>query len=177
MTYRFIDGEGCFHISIYKNNNKLGWAVKIEFEIRLHVKDKALLEEIQICLQVGNIFTNSRQGTSLRIKSPKDLAKIVDHLDSNPLITKKKLSDYVFFKEALNLISNKQHLTLAGLHVIVAIKAAINLGLSERLKTAFPNIVPRIRPLANISAAGFVLNPEWVAGFAAAEGCFFVNIF
>ena len=27
----FIDGEGCFHISIYKNNNKIGWAVKLIF--------------------------------------------------------------------------------------------------------------------------------------------------
>jgi len=113
---------------------------------------------------------------SFRIQSPKGLAKIVEHLDSNSLITQ-KLSDYVLFKEALNLISNKQHLTLAGLHEIVAIKAAMNLGLSESLKTAFPNVVPRIRPLANIPAAGFMLNPEWVAGFAAAEGCFFVNIF
>ena len=145
MTYRFIQGEGCFHISIYKNNNKVGWAVKIVFEIRLHVKDKALLEEIQKYLQVGNLFTNSGQATSLRIQSPKDLAKIVDHLDSNPLITR-MLSDYVLFKEALNLISNKQHLTLAGLHGIVVIKAAIHLGLSESLKNALPNIVPRIRP-------------------------------
>jgi hypothetical protein len=99
MTYRFIDGEGCFHISIYKNNNKLGLAVKIEFEIRLHVKDKTLLEEIQICLQVGNIFTNSRKGTSIRIKSPKDLAKIVDHLDSNPLITKKNCPTTYFLRK------------------------------------------------------------------------------
>ena len=163
----FIDGECCFHISIYKNNNKVGWAVKIEFEIGLHVKDKALLEVIQKYIQVGNTFTNSREGMSFRIQSPKGLAKIVEHLDSNSLITQ-KLSDYVLFKEALNLISNKQHLTLAGLHEIVAIKAAMNLGLSESLKTAFPNVVPRIRPLANIPAAGFMLNPEWVAGFAAA---------
>lgn len=27
----FIDGEGSFHISIYKNKNKVGWAVKPEF--------------------------------------------------------------------------------------------------------------------------------------------------
>lgn len=125
---------------------------------------------------MGNIFTNTREGTNIRIQSPKGLAKIVDHLDSYPLITK-KLYAYVLFKEALNLISNKQHLTLAGLHEIVSIKAGMKLGLSESLKTAFQNIEPRLLFSTNTPAADFMLKPEWVAGFAAAEGCFFVNIF
>jgi len=169
----FIDGEGCFHTSIYKNNNKIGWAVKIEFEIRLHVKDKVLLEEIQNYFQVGNIFINSRQGVSFRIQSPKDLAKIIDLLDLYPLRTQ-KLSDYILFKEVFNLILNKQHLTLSGLHKIVAIKASMNLGLSESLQAAFPDVIPRIRPLANNPS---IIDPEWLTGFAAAEGCFFVHIF
>jgi len=166
-----IDGVGCFHISIYKNKNKVGWAVKIEFEIRLHARDKALLKEIQNYFQVGNIFLNSREGVSFRIQSPKDLAKIVALLDLYPLKTQ-KFSDYVLFKEALNLILNKQHLTLSGLHKIVAIKAKMNLGLSESLQAAFPDVLPMSRPLVNKPSIG----PEWIAGFATAEGCFFVNI-
>ena len=122
---------------------------------------------------MGNIFINSREGVSFRIQSPKDLAKIVDHLDLYPLKTQKS-SDYELFKEGLNLISNKQHLTLPGLHKIVAIKASMNLGLSESLQAAFPNIIPGIRPLANKPS---IIDPEWLAGFATAEGCFFVNIF
>jgi hypothetical protein len=168
----FIDGEGCFHISIYKNKNKVGWAVKIEFEIRLHARDKVLLKEIQNYFQVGNIFINSREGISFRIQSPKDLAKIVEFLDLYPLRTQ-KFSDYVLFKEALNLILNKQHLTLSGLHKIVAIKAKMNLGLSESLQAAFQDVLPMSRPLVNKPS----ICPEWIAGFASAEGCFFVNIF
>lgn len=164
----FIDGEGCFHISIYKNNNKVGWAVKIEFEIRLHARDKVLLKEIQNYFQVGNLFLNSRGGISFRIQSPKDLAKIVDLLDLYPLRTQ-KFSDYVLFKEALNLILNKEHLTLSGLHKIVAIKAKMNLGLSESLQAAFPDVLPMSRPLVNKPS----ISPEWIAGFASAEGCFF----
>jgi len=114
----------------------------------LHARDKVLLKEIQNYFQVGNIFINSREGTSFRIQSPKDLAKIVDHLDLYPLITQ-KLSDYELFKEVLNLILNKQHLTLSGLHKIVAIKASMNLGLSESLQAAFPDVLPMSRPLVN----------------------------
>jgi hypothetical protein len=66
-------------------------------------------------------------------------------MDLYPLRTQ-KFSDYVLFKEALNLILNKQHLTLSGLHKIVAIKAKMNLGLSESLQAAFPDVLPMSRP-------------------------------
>ena len=42
---------------------------------------------------------------------------------------------------------NKEHLTKDGLIKIVAIKASINRGLSEKLKSAFPDVVPVVRPL------------------------------
>lgn len=168
----FIDGEGCFHISIYKNNNKIGWAVKLIFEIRLHVRDKVLLEKIQNYFQAGNLFITSNDGISFRIQSTKDLAKLIAHLDKYPLKTQ-KFSDYILFKEVFNLILNKEHLTISGLHKIVAIKASMNLGLSESLQAAFTNIIPISRPVVN----NLPIEPEWFAGFASAEGCFFVNIF
>jgi hypothetical protein len=36
----------------------------------------------------------------------------------------------------------KEHLTIEGLNKIVALKTSLNLGLSEELKTAFPEIIP-----------------------------------
>lgn len=169
----FIDGEGSFLISIYKNKNKLGWAVKLEFQIGLHIRDKALLEKIQNYFQVGNLFISSKGDICcFRIQSPKDLKIIINHLDLYPLKTQ-KLSDYILFKEALNLIFNKEHLTLPGLLKIVAIKSSMNLGLSHTLQATFQDIIPVLRPvIKNIN-----LEPEWLAGFASAEGCFFVNIF
>ena len=35
-----------------------------------------------------------------------------------------------------------EHLTIEGLQKIVAIKASMNRGLSDKLKQAFPNIIP-----------------------------------
>lgn len=40
----FVDGEGCFSISIFKDN-RTGWAVKPIFSISLHNKDVKLLEK------------------------------------------------------------------------------------------------------------------------------------
>ena len=44
-------------------------------------------------------------------------------------------------------IERREHLTFEGFSKIVAIKAAMNLGLSDVLKKAFPDVVPVVRPL------------------------------
>ena len=77
--------EYYFNLSIYKNNNKVGWQTKLEFLIYLHEKDKAILEQIQAYLKVGNLIKHySNQIVHYRISSTKDLAKIFDHLDKYP---------------------------------------------------------------------------------------------
>ena len=67
----------------------------------------------------------------------------------------------------------KEHLTLEGLFKIVAIKASINLGLSNDLKVAFKNIIPAERPLVENKK---VQDPYWLVGFRSPESCFYVNI-
>ena len=71
-------------------------------------------------------------------------------------------------------IERKEHLTLYGLRQIVAIKGAMNLGLSDKLKLFFPDIVPVERPIVENPK---IKDPNWLAGFTEAEGCFFINIY
>lgn len=71
------------------------------------------------------------------------------------------------------MILRREHLTLAGLEKIVSIKASMNLGLSKKLVKAFPNIIPKVRPLICTTE---IPNPFWIAGFTSGEGCFFFNI-
>lgn len=79
------------------------------------------------------------------VSSVKELNKIIHHFDKYPLATQKQ-ADYELFKQALKIIESKEHLTQEGLRKILAIKASINLGLSESLKAAFPDIKPVSRP-------------------------------
>jgi len=143
----FTDGEGCFSISIRRNKTcKLGWEIKLSFNFSLHKKDKALLENIQSYFGVGSINTkHGPQTIKYYVQSIKDLAIIIDHFERCPLITQKR-ADYELFKQVFYLILKKEHLTVSGLHKIVAIKASINKGLSSELKAAFPNITPVPRP-------------------------------
>ena len=111
----------------------------------------------------------------------KELLVIKDHLEKYPLITKKR-EVFETWKLSFNIIKNKEHLTLPGLIEVVRVKASINRGLSDKLKTAFPS-VDSIAPLANESLAETnnalgkanpeIPDPFWLAGFVSAEGCFF----
>lgn len=62
-----------------------------------------------------------------------------------------KWSDYQLFKQVIDLMKRKEHLTNEGmrsLQKIVSLKSVFfnNKGLSNDLKSAFPQIVPAIRP-------------------------------
>jgi len=79
-----------------------------------------------------------------QVNSIKDLAIIIEHFDKYPLITQ-KLADYKLFKQAVELIKRKEHLRVEGFKQLVAIKASVNNGLSD--KESFPDVIPVQRPL------------------------------
>ena len=62
------------------------------------------------------------------------------------MLTQKK-ADYLLFKQAVELVLRKDHLTRQGLLEIVSIKASLNLGLPDELKKAFPDVIPKDRPV------------------------------
>lgn len=47
-------------------------------------------------------------------------------------------------------MKSQQHLTPEGLRKIVALKAAMNRGLSDKLKFAYPDVVPAERPIVEL---------------------------
>jgi len=105
-----------------------------------------------------------------------DLVYIIEHFNSYPLKTQKH-ADFLLFKKAFDIINNKKHFTIEGLHELIGIRASLNKGLPERLKLAFPSIKPIIRPVVpNVSLEPNNSNINyWVAGFVTGEGCFFIE--
>lgn len=119
----FIDAEGCFYIGFSKNiKRNIGWSVIPTFNISLHEKDRALLELIQSSLGgVGKIYKHGQKSIQYQVSSVRDLRVIIKHLDKHPLISQKRL-DFELFKESVELINRKEHLTFAGLNALLAIK-------------------------------------------------------
>jgi hypothetical protein len=138
----FTDGEGCFYIGISPDNkSSSNFRIKLSFQIGLHEKDKDLLDLIKSYFGVGKVSKLASNSVLYRVSSIDELKVIIDHFDRYPLITY-KYKDYLLFKQAFELLQNKEHLSIEGLRKIVSIKASINLKLSSNLSNAFPGIVP-----------------------------------
>jgi hypothetical protein len=90
-------------------------------------------------------------------------------VDFNILLKKKLQKNLQFFKQIVNLVADKAHLSEEGLNSIISLKSILNSGLSDKLKSIFPNVKSLIRPVHNFDG---ILNPYWISGFVSAEGCF-----
>ena len=169
----FCDAESSFCVKFHQNKKlKFGFQVQPCFLINLHSKDKALLETIQSYFSVGKLDKNDSESIQFRVSSIKELEVIINHFDKYPLITH-KWSDYELFKIVFLKIKTKEHLELEGFKQLVAIRASINWGLSDKLKAAFLNIKPVKRPIIKDQS---IPDPNWLAGFTSGEGCFIVKI-
>jgi hypothetical protein len=170
-----VDAEGMFTIKVDKYlKNKTGWRVQSVFQVGLHIRDLELLEKMQ--KYFGNIGSISKSGdlAYYSVSSIKDLTStIIPHFDNYYLLTQKK-ADYLLFKQVVGLMIEKAHLSVEGLNEIINIKAAINLGLSEVLKSEFPYYVSVIRPIINTL---LIPDHQWVSGFVNGEGTFDIKIY
>ena len=120
----------------------------------------------------GGIFNDTkRDKVRFQVRSLKDSLKIKNHFDNFPLITQ-KLADYHLWKQALELIQRKEHLTIEGIHKIASIKASMNRGTSSALEKAFKVSLVQ-RPNVNTPEQ---INPNWLAGFTAGEGSYMIKI-
>lgn len=170
----FVDGEGSFIITVNPNSSfKTGYRVKATFSIGLHERDLPLLKLIQNYFGVGSISKQGKNSMQYRVSSIKELGLIISHFYKYPLVSKKN-ADFLLFKEAYSLIKQGEHLSMEGLKNILALKASINLGLTEELKEAFPDVVPVLRP--SLKHPCLITDFNWFAGFTDAEGCFFISI-
>ena len=167
----YSDAEGCFKVSLQKNPNGK-YYVRPSFQIKVHSRDNLLLMRIKHYFgDIGKIYLTN-DDSKFVVRSLDEILKIISHFDNYPLITQKK-GDFILFKEIILKVVKGEHLSVKGLQEIVNIRASINLGLSDSLKTVFPNTVPVDRPLIkDISTP----NPDWMAGFVSGEGCFLVQI-
>jgi len=174
----FTDGEGCFlrpkRVGVSSNPRyNTAYRVKAVFHIGLHIRDLALLEQIQSFFGVGKISKLGAESVQFRVYGLEDLKVLINHFDKYPLFTNKK-DDYRMFKQVVNYMEQGKHLTIEGLNKIMSIKAVLNKKeISDSLNLAFPNIEPILRPDIKDRK---IKSLHWLAGFTDAEGCFFIAL-
>ena len=124
----FVDGEGCFSISLNKNDNRIP-EVRLLFEIELREDDEPILREIQKALDCGRIYrleyeryAKWRPHVKLKVSNFKDIStKIIPFFEKYPPQAKKRFQ-FERFCQVAELIKTKKHLTLEGIEQIKALK-------------------------------------------------------
>jgi hypothetical protein len=128
----FVDGEGCFHVSISRiPKMSISWQVLPEFRIVQHERNRAVLERLQQFFGAGKVVVNHDTRMELRIRKLDDLRKVVDFFNEHPLQTTKR-NDFEIFAEILSLIEAKQHLTHNGMTKIAKLCWRMNRQVKPR---------------------------------------------
>jgi hypothetical protein len=124
----FVDGEGCFSITINRNAERLP-EVRLIFEIELREDDEPILHEIRDVLGCGNIYrleyeryAKWRPHVKLKVSNFHDISsKIIPFFKEYPLKAKKRFQ-FEQFCYVAELIRTKEHLTLDGIAKVQALK-------------------------------------------------------
>lgn len=96
------DSEGCFIIGEKENY------FYFRFDIYMHKDDSPMLKYISDRLNIGSVYVIDHF-VCLSVVNPNDLIKIFSIFDNSPLNTSKNLN-YLLFKEAFELYSNRKSL-------------------------------------------------------------------
>jgi hypothetical protein len=103
----FVDGEGCFHVSINQvPKMTTGRQVLPEFRIVQHSRDEAILHRLRDFFGCGRIVVNRGMQKELRIRRLCDLNRVVEFFSINQLQSKKR-NDFEIFRDILNAMSRR----------------------------------------------------------------------
>jgi hypothetical protein len=123
----FVDGEGCFHIGISKNQEmKLGAQVLPEFTVVQHQVDEQVLYALKAYFGCGVVRKNHGTRLSYRVRGHQNLlTRIIPFFEKHQLKTRKRV-DFAKFRKVVLLMQKGEHLTPEGLEKIRQIKTTMN---------------------------------------------------
>ena len=129
----FTDGEGCFSVSIIKNKTtKTGWQIFPEFVITQGKKSLSALETIKSYFNCGSIVENKRYDNHREpiykycVRNQEELNKIIIPFFAKHKLLTNKNNDFLIFKQILEMMSNKKHLTDLGFKQIAKLIEKMN---------------------------------------------------
>ena len=131
----FVDGEGTFSVSVFKNNTtKTGWQVFPEFVVTQGERSLNTLHLIKEFFKVGSIYVNRRHDNHKEnlyrycVRALDELDNVIIPFFDEYHLKSDKLSDFEKFKNCVRLIKSKSHLTVIGLNEIRSIARTMNKG-------------------------------------------------
>ncbi len=123
----FVDGEGCFHVSINPHPEMTAGAqVLPEFTVVQHERDAQVLYALKAFFDCGVVRRNNGDRMAYRVRGHGHLSRnIVPFFEKHSLKTRKRV-DFIKFREIVNMMSRGEHLTREGVERIRAIASRMN---------------------------------------------------
>ena len=123
----FVDGEGCFHVGINKNDS-MSHKIQIlpEFTVTQHERNIQALYALKNYFGCGVVRRNHSDRYCYRVRDFNHLVKIiVPFFEKHKLLTTKRV-DFEKFRNVLILMGKKEHLSLEGIEKIREIQQKMN---------------------------------------------------
>ena len=138
----FVDGEGCFHVSINKQPKmSLGWQVLPEFRVVQHKRDENVLQQMQKTFGCGQVVVNHEDRKELRIRGLENLNRVVKFFSKYELRTMKR-KDFEIFAKIISLMNDERHLTRGGLREIAELASKMNRQVRKKYLESSETIRP-----------------------------------
>jgi len=129
----FVDGEGCFSISVIRNaTTKLGYQIFAEFVVTQGKKSLAALERMQRFFGCGHIYVNRRYDNHREpiyrycVRSLSELRDIIVPFFLQYSLQTEKRRDFLIFRRVVAMMNRKIHLQPQGRVKILKLASQMN---------------------------------------------------
>src|SRR5581483_115700 len=126
----FVDGEGCFSVSIHRNPNARtvgGWQLHPTFQVYQHVAHREVLEALIAFFGCGSVRPKGDASSvwTYAVDSLRKLETIVvPFFERHPPLV--KAADFDRFAVIVGAMSRREHLTSDGFEKVVRLAYAMN---------------------------------------------------
>lgn len=155
----FTDAEGNFNISLRQLNGNHYHSVLLTFQIGLHIDDLPVLKYINNTLQCGHISVSGNR-CNFFVNDHHSLTNVVLPIFNHISLNSSKYFQFLIFQKAVNLLSNKSHLTEQGKTFMFQYYQEMRSFNSQHLQYPHPNII---------------ISDFWLGGFIDGDATFSTN--
>ena len=123
----FVDGEGCFHVSINPHPEmSAGVQVLPEFTVVQHERDVQVLHALKAYFGCGVVRKNNGDRMAYRVRGHEHLSKNIVPFFEKHLLKSRKRVDFIKFREIVMLMNRGEHLKSDGVEKIRKITSEMN---------------------------------------------------
>jgi hypothetical protein len=126
----FVDGEGCFSVSVHRNpgaRGTRGWQLQAVFQVHQHQRDREALEHIRGFFGCGSIHSKGPKSSVLTyaVWRMADLEeRVIPFFESHQLIVKRR--DFELFARIVKAMRRKEHLEPQGFERLARLAYSMN---------------------------------------------------